>query len=212
MRAMSPRKPGRPLSFDRDGALHQAMLVFWRHGYESSSLAELTAAMGITAPSLYTAFGDKKRLFLEAVQRYAGDPAELTRMLEGAATAREAAESLLQHSARLYTGKSTPPGCLIATSVASCSAEGADLQAEMAAVRLDVESRLRRRIAAGMRDGELPVGTDAAGLAAHTVAVIQGMSTLARDGASRAKLMKLAETAMAAWPPPPAARRKVPGV
>ena len=57
------RKPGRPLGFDRDAALQQAMLLFWRHGYEATSVNDLTNAMGITPPSLYTAFGDKKQLF-----------------------------------------------------------------------------------------------------------------------------------------------------
>ena len=50
------------------------MLTFWRRGYETTSIVDLTTAMGVTAPSLYTAFGDKKRLFLEAAYRYAGDP------------------------------------------------------------------------------------------------------------------------------------------
>ena len=65
---------GRPLSFDRDLALERAMHVFWQRGYEAASISELTAAMGITAPSLYTAFGDKERLFLEAIERYATGP------------------------------------------------------------------------------------------------------------------------------------------
>jgi AcrR family transcriptional regulator len=56
---------GRPLSFDRDKALEDAMHVFWERGYEAASISELTAAMGITPPSLYTAFGDKEHLFLE---------------------------------------------------------------------------------------------------------------------------------------------------
>ena len=73
--AIGPRrKTGRPLSFDREAALEQAMLTFWRHGYETTSIVDLTTAMGVTAPSLYAAFGDKQRLFLEAVRRYAGDP------------------------------------------------------------------------------------------------------------------------------------------
>jgi AcrR family transcriptional regulator len=63
------RKTGRPLSFDRDASLEKAMLIFWRYGYETTSIVDLTNAMGVTAPSLYNAFGDKKRLFLEAVRR-----------------------------------------------------------------------------------------------------------------------------------------------
>jgi len=64
------RKRGRPLSFDRDAALQRAMEVFWAHGYEASSLQDLTQAMGINPPSLYAAFGDKEKLFMEVVDRY----------------------------------------------------------------------------------------------------------------------------------------------
>lgn len=49
------------------------MLAFWESGYETTSISDLTAAMGVTAPSIYAAFGDKKQLFLEALRRYAGD-------------------------------------------------------------------------------------------------------------------------------------------
>src|SRR5438477_10920057 len=64
------RRPGRPREFDRDEALWQAMLLFWKHGYEATPVSALTRTMGINAPALYGAFGDKKQLFLEAVQRY----------------------------------------------------------------------------------------------------------------------------------------------
>ena len=90
-----PRRTGRPLSFDRAAALRQAMLAFWRHGYETTSVAELTAAMGISAPSLYAAFGDKRQLFLEAMRLYAGDPADMARAIGEAPTAYGAARELM---------------------------------------------------------------------------------------------------------------------
>src|SRR6266576_6130921 len=93
------RKIGRPLSFDRDAALHQAMLLFWRHGYEATSLSDLTAVMGVTPPSIYTAFGDKKRLFREAVDRYLSGPVTSESIIAEAASARAAAMSLLKASA-----------------------------------------------------------------------------------------------------------------
>src|SRR5712692_5869572 len=61
---------GRPREFDREAALERAIDVFWRHGYEATSVSDLTAAMGVNPPSLYAAFGDKEKLFLEAVERY----------------------------------------------------------------------------------------------------------------------------------------------
>jgi AcrR family transcriptional regulator len=62
---------GRPRAFDIERALDQALRVFWRHGYEGASLAELTAAMGINRPSLYAAFGNKEKLFRRALDHYA---------------------------------------------------------------------------------------------------------------------------------------------
>jgi hypothetical protein len=73
MKALAKRSTasrGRPRSFDRDEALEHAMQVFWRQGYESTTIADLTKAMGINPPSLYAAFGDKEKLFLAAVERY----------------------------------------------------------------------------------------------------------------------------------------------
>jgi TetR/AcrR family transcriptional repressor of nem operon len=61
---------GRPREFDRDEALDRAMEVFWTRGYERTSVAHLTESMGIQRGSLYAAFGDKRRLFLEALERY----------------------------------------------------------------------------------------------------------------------------------------------
>jgi|ERR1700730_1502657 AcrR family transcriptional regulator len=196
----SRRKTGRPLSFDRETALHQAMLVFWQHGYEATSLSDLTAAMGVTPPSIYTAFGDKKRLFLETINRYLSGPITSESIIAEASTAREAAWGLLQASATGFTGADTPPGCLLASSAISCSDAAADVQNALAAIRRRIETRLRDRIIHDIQAGEMDDEVDAEGLAGHIMAVIQGMSTLARDGAAREKLMRVAAAAMPAWP------------
>lgn len=194
------RRIGRPLSFDRDAALHQAMLLFWRHGYEGTSLSDLTAAMGVTSPSIYAAFGDKRRLFLEAVDRYLTGPITAKSIIADAATARDAAAGLLHVSVAGFTGADTPPGCLLASATISCSAAAMDVQKALAARRQGIEADLRARILQALAIGELPAGTDAEALAGHVMAVIQGLSTLARDGASRQKLTRVADIAMKAWP------------
>lgn len=194
------RKTGRPLSFDRDTALSQAMLTFWRHGYELTSIADLTTAMGISPPSLYATFGDKKRLFREAVALYlSAEPPEQT--IAAAPSAREAARRLLRASAEGVSGENTPTGCLLATSALSCSTAAADVQAELAAIRYGIEACLRDRIVADITAGTLPPDTDAEALAGHMMAMTQGLSTLARDGAPRDKLLRVADNAMWAWPP-----------
>ena len=194
------RKTGRPLSFDRDAALEQAMLTFWRHGYETTSIVDLTTAMGVTAPSLYTAFGDKKRLFLEAAHRYAGDPEAMAQAIDGAPSAHDAVREMLTAAAVAYTGDATPKGCLLASATASCSAASADVQDAIAEIRRSIAGRLRARIDRDIASGMLPPVADAAALVGLAMALTQGMSTLARDGAPRASLLAIVEVALQAWP------------
>jgi AcrR family transcriptional regulator len=194
------RKTGRPLSFDRDVALEQAMLMFWRHGYETTSIVDLTTAMGVTAPSLYAAFGDKKRLFLDAMRRYAGDPDVMAQRIGGASTAYDSARELLTGAATAFTSETNPKGSLLASATASGSAASADIQRAVADIRDAIGARLRERIERDIAAGVLPQDTHAAALSGLVMAVIQGMSVLARDGMSRALLIEIADTALAAWP------------
>ena len=196
----SASKIGRPLSFDRDAALQRAMRLFWAHGYEATSLADLTAAMGITPPSLYAAYGDKKRLFLEAVDLYCTMPVSAAQIMAGAATAAEAAERMLYGAAVHFTGDDTPHGCLLAHGAISCSAAAQDVSTALADIRRGIESLLSDKISSDIAAGTLSDDTDADLLAAYVMTVIQGMASLARDGASQGKLQSLAGAMMHSWP------------
>lgn len=176
------------------------MLTFWRHGYETTSVADLTKAMGITPPSLYTAFGDKRQLFLESVELYMGDAAELERAINDAPSAFAAASHLLQTVAITYTGEDTPPGCLLASATATGSADSFDVRRKVADIRLNLAEQFAARIKLDIAVGLLPRDCDAEGLANLVVAVTQGMSVLARDGGSRDLLLAVARVTMKAWP------------
>ena len=198
--AVPPRKMGRPLSFDRDAALEQAVLTFWRYGYETTSIVDLTTAMGVTAPSLYTAFGNKKRLFLEAARRYAGNPGAMAQTLNDAETACDAARAMLISAATAFTGEATPRGCLLASATASGSSASADVQRTIADIRGGVAILLRARIARDVEAGILPPDVDVAAVAGMVMAIIQGMSVLARDGMGRPELLAIVERTLQAWP------------
>ncbi|MDF3836626.1 TetR/AcrR family transcriptional regulator [Cupriavidus basilensis] len=191
---------GRPRQFDRDEALGQALSLFWRYGYGSTSIAALTEAMAITAPSLYAAFGSKEQLFYEAVDRYAETHgALLYRPLQGAGSAREAVQALLGGAAALFSAKGNPAGCFLMTG-SSCPADCAYIEDTLRQRRKEKELALQACIQQGIASGELPDGTDAAGLARFFNTVMLGMSMQARDGTPRAALEALAATAMLAWP------------
>lgn len=195
-----PRKKGRPLSFDRDAALRKAMLLFWEHGYEATSLNDLTSALGVTPSSIYSAFGDKKGLFFDAVGLYLSGPVTLETMLAQAPSARAAVQTMLEGAAIAFTGAATPSGCLLASAAISCSESAADVRQTLGAIRQGMEAQLCKRIVRGIEQKELAPATDADALAGMTMAVIQGMSTAARDGAPREKLQRIAAAALAAWP------------
>src|SRR5437870_3401565 len=111
---------GRPRAFDVDKALERALRVFWRKGYEGTSLSDLTKAMGINRPSLYAAFGNKEALFRKALDRYAEGPAAYTRTALDGPTARAVVERLLRGVVDLLTNPRHPPGCLAVQGALAC--------------------------------------------------------------------------------------------
>jgi AcrR family transcriptional regulator len=207
-RSATARRPvGRPRAFDRDEALARAIEVFWSKGYESASLADLTKAMRINPPSLYAAFGDKESLFIEAVQRY-HETVRQTCPYACEATARAAVERLLTELAALFTDRSHPAGCLAVMAMVTAGTTSARLRKLLAEERAAARARLRERIQRGVKEGDVPAGTDVAALTEFFGAVIMGMSLFAREGASRKALLRMVETAMRAWPEAPVRARK----
>src|SRR3954469_1178768 len=200
--AKTPRKPrGRPLSFDRDAALETAMHVFWERGYEAASIADLTSAMGITPPSLYTAFGDKEQLFLEAIERYAlGYGSAGVRALKEEPTTRGAIERWLLEAANELTQPCHPKGCMVVMAATNCSAAAERVQDALLLRRTEAIANVGRRIQGGIDSGELPPDTDAKDLANFYATIYQGMSMQAKDGATHESLLATVRRAMRSWP------------
>jgi AcrR family transcriptional regulator len=196
-----PRARGRPLSFDRDAALERAMHVFWEHGFESASISDLTAAMGITPPSLYAAFGDKERLFLEALERYGNGPGGFgKRALAEERTARGAIQRLLEEAAVELTQDCHPLGCMMVMAATNCSVAAEHVQEALVRRRALGVANMQARIQRGIDEGELPKRTDACALANFYATVYQGMSMQAKDGATESSLLTSVEMAMRSWP------------
>jgi AcrR family transcriptional regulator len=197
------RARGRPRAFDREAALDTATRLFWRKGYAATSISDLTEVMGIGSPSLYAAFGSKDELYVEALRHF-GERFEalVWGNFRAASTAYQAVEALLMDSAAAFTGscgQNDPRGCMVTLS--AVGSEGhVELGERVRAARAEAVTRIEQRLDQAVLDNELGTDTDIPGLARLVVAVQNGMSILARDGASRAELEAVARHAMRAWP------------
>ncbi len=195
---MSPR--GRPRAFDSAAALRRALLVFWEKGYEATSMADLTAAMQIGAPSLYAAYGNKADLFAAAVDTYKAEIGlEIWDALSRAATARQAFTDFLRETAAAYVKPDQPRGCMIALGVLNGAGDATAICEMLRHSRLENASLLRQRLEQGVRDGEITPTADCQKIAEFYATVQHGMSITARDGASFSSLQNTADAALAAW-------------
>ena len=191
---------GRPLEFDPREALDKALELFWRHGYEGTSLTDLTKAMGIVRPSLYATFGSKEDLFRQVVDLYWSRHMGFARAAREKPTAREVIEALLFGFADAVTGCGTPAGCLGVNGALACSPASEDIQKELAARRTRDEAALRKRLERARSEGDLPQDVSPADLARFITTVLRGMAVQAKSGASRQELRRVVAMALRVWP------------
>lgn len=189
---------GRPREFDAEMALDQAMEVFWRHGYEGATIAQLTEAMGINPPSLYACFGNKEGLLKAALDRYTKLRNVWMDEVVAAPTARDVAERMLMGIADKQTDPANPPGCLLVQGGIACGTGSENVPFELAARRAQNEDQLRDRFIRAKAKGDLKEGADPAALARYVSAVAVGMGVMASSGADREALRQVATVAVQA--------------
>lgn len=196
-----PAKPrGRPLAFNQGKALETAMHVFWTHGYEGTSMAELTEALGINKPSLYAAFGNKEELFRKALAHYIAGPAAFATEVKQAATARQVVENFLHQAVEFFSNESTPNGCLMVQAALTCGKESRVIQQELIIYRKRFEAAFAARFELAKKQGDLPVTAHAADLAKYLATIHQGLSVQATSGATKVELTAVVEIALKNWP------------
>jgi AcrR family transcriptional regulator len=198
MKSETAARLGRPRAFDPDAALDRAMHVFWAKGYEGASLSDLTRAMRINRPSLYSAFGNKEQLFRKVLDRYMDGPVAFFGKALAAPKARDMVEQIFLGTASMAEDPRIPAGCLLVQGALACGSTSA--QKEVSARRTAAEVALRRRLQRAKREGDLPKNADPAELAHYVMTVVRGMAVQSAGGASRDQLHRVAQIALRAWP------------
>lgn len=176
------------------------MKLFWAQGYDGTSLAELTDAMGINRPSLYAAFGSKEELFRRAVTRYVEGPGSAVSAALALPTARAVVERLLEIYVSAAEDEDRPRGCFLVNGALSCSADGAGVHGTLAAEREAGFIALRKRLERARREGDLGDDGSPTELAHYVWTVLHGITIQAQSGATARELRKVARRAMLAWP------------
>ncbi|MFT4119542.1 TetR/AcrR family transcriptional regulator [Bradyrhizobium sp.] len=199
---------GRPREFDMDQAVERALGLFWRQGYEGTSLFDLTAALGITRASLYAAFGSKEGLFQRVMDLYEAKAGAYRAEADQAPTSLEAVQLWLNGPVELHGDKKNPPGCLGVQGALACGVESEPIRRDLASRRDRGEATIRRRLQKAVKDGDLADDDDPADLARYLSALIYGMAVLAAGGATRSQLQGVADVALNHWPKTNRARRK----
>lgn len=195
------RGRGRPRSFDREKALRRALEIFWRHGYASASVASLCRAMGINAPSLYAAFGNKSALFREALEYYRRHWwADVAKAFLNAPVLRGAVENFFRSACRILLSPDSPRGGLVILSATA----GGDAEPEVAeairCARADIEMVFVERLCRAAADREIPQETDIISLAGALNIFLEGLSLRARSDVRRQDLEAVAALAVRLLP------------
>ncbi len=191
--------PGRPREFDIEDAVRGAMHVFWTRGYHATSLTDLLEGTGLSRGSLYKAFGDKKSLFLEALDCYAtAGLEELGDALAAPGSAKEAIRAALTIYVPLSAGSAGQRGCMVMATAAEMLPHDPEVSARVQDTFSKIQALLAGAVQRGQGMGEIPARQNARDLARFLVCQIEGMRLLGKVGATRQDMTAVVDAAMRA--------------
>ena len=187
----------RTRSFDEDEVLDRAMALFWRKGFEATSIEELVSVSGINRASMYAAFGDKRRLFLAVLDHYLTRVnAERLAILSQGGSATAAIAGFFGTIIAAATGPDRHLGCLITNTLTEVAPTDPEIAAKLQSSLQRIETAFAETIRRGQDMGEIAPGKDASALARFFVGIAQGLRVLARSGTAEPTLRDIVATAL----------------
>lgn len=185
---------GRPRSFDKEKALQSALNVFWRHGYEQTTMVLLSEAMGIASPSIYCAYGNKASLFLEALRYYQKtywDP--LYEEYKRPSDIYEATEHLFTQAAHILLAPNAPCGCMIVMGFLNLPENEQELRKVIADRRDHTRAMFRDKLKEAVKKGEIRPDCDIPGITGALHNFFEGLSIQARGDVCLSELLAIAK-------------------
>jgi AcrR family transcriptional regulator len=189
-------KTGRPIGFDRDAALEAAMLLFWQRGYEGTSIADLTHAMGLNPSSIYAAFGDKHTLFQLVVKRYMELRAQYAVRALEEPTLERFIRALFENTVAFLTTPGHPPTCMTLAGAVGCSLDATPARDLMTAIRKQNQVALKERLLKARKSGELSKEINVDDYARYLSTIVAGLSIQAANGSTKTELNRTAQMAL----------------
>lgn len=188
----------RPREFDEVTALEAAMECFWHRGYEATSVRDLADKMGISAPSLYNAYGDKHALFVQALEHYLDHSARaLIKRLENSLPPKQAVRRFIEEIIERSVNDCERRGCFLINSALEVAPHDRELGALIADRLAEIEAFFYRSIKMAQAQGAVPTNRVAKDLARLLLGVLLGIRVLARSKPERALLEGVARPALA---------------
>src|SRR5580704_17695417 len=189
-------KTGRPIGFDKEAALEAAMLLFWERGFEGTSMADLTKAMGLNPASIYAAFGDKHALFQLAVKRNLDSRAQYAVRALEEPTLERVIRALFDNTVAFLTTPGHPPTCMTLAGAMGCSVDATPARDLMTEIRKQNEVAIRQRFLKARKDGELPKDINVDDFTRYLSSILAGLSIQAANGSTKSELKRTAQMAL----------------
>ncbi|WP_127477937.1 TetR/AcrR family transcriptional regulator [Sulfurivermis fontis] len=188
----------RPIEFDRDQALREAMQLFWRRGYNRTSVRDLTEATRLKPGSLYGAFASKRALFAAALDSYGAELARLVdELLRGEAPPLERIARFFDHLLADMAGDPERKGCLLVNTLLEVRADDSELARHAGDALARVEQAMGDALEEAAARGELPTGAQPRILASLLMTGIFGLRVYSRMRPDSVELRHIVDTLLA---------------
>ena len=191
------RPVGRPREFDESKVLEAAMDVFWRKGYEATTLVDLTEATRLNKASLYRVFGDKHQLFLSALKNYAAEEfRNTTAVISESATPLENIRAVVR---RVSEDSGSDQGCLMINAMVELAPHDAEVKALLKEFDEQRMSAIQGMIRKAQAAGEVRPGLDPQQLALSLMVTLAGSAAMVKGFVPNLALMNNIEGLIDSW-------------